>query len=76
MFVLILMSRLTERQGTLFDGYGNYSEDNICTWLIDSESNTEPIYLKFNEFSTECGWDHLYIYDGGSIVSPLLSVFR
>lgn len=68
--------RLTEKDGLIFDGYGNYSEDNKCTWLIAPENNTRPIYLQFKQFSTECGWDHLYIYDGDSTFSPLLVAYR
>ena len=26
------------------------------------------------EFATECGWDHLYIFDGDSVFSDLLGV--
>ena len=32
--------------------------------------------LRFNHFATECSWDHLYVYDGDSIYSPLLAAFR
>ena len=67
--------RLSESEGVIFDGYGNYSENNKCTWLIAPENNTQPIYLQFKQFSTECGWDHLYIYDGDSIFSPLLVAY-
>lgn len=34
------------------------------------------IRLHLEEFATECSWDHLYIYDGDSVQSPLLAVFR
>lgn len=34
------------------------------------------IRLHLEEFATECGWDHLYVYDGDSVESPLLAVFR
>lgn len=34
------------------------------------------IRLHLEEFATECGWDHLYVYDGDSVDSPLLAVFR
>ncbi|VDI59797.1 Hypothetical predicted protein, partial [Mytilus galloprovincialis] len=67
--------RLTDKEGIIFDGYGNYSEDNKCTWLIAPENNTQPIHLQLKQFSTECGWDHLYIYDGDSTFSPLLVAF-
>lgn len=32
--------------------------------------------LRFEHFATECSWDHLYVYDGDSIYSPLLAAFR
>lgn len=31
--------------------------------------------MHIEEFATECGWDHLYIYDGDSVEAPLLGVF-
>lgn len=34
------------------------------------------IRIHLEEFATECGWDHLYVYDGDSVESPLLAVFR
>lgn len=34
------------------------------------------IHLDFEEFATECNWDHLYIYDGKSVQSPLIAVIR
>lgn len=61
-----------------------------CSWLIDARDHdkyalsssatqeTKPpsIRLHLEEFATECGWDHLYVYDGDSVESPLLAVFR
>jgi len=65
------------------DGTGNYTTDNKCTWLIDHSSSSSsavtavlPVRLKFDEFITECSWDHLYIFDGSSVYDPLLAVFR
>ena len=75
-YIRFFFSRLTDKEGIIFDGYGNYSEDNKCTWLIAPENNTQPIHLQLKQFSTECGWDHLYIYDGDSTFSPLLVAFR
>lgn len=60
-----------------------------CSWLIDARealsqetSNSlkkkhkpKSIRLHIEEFATECSWDHLYIYDGDSVKSPLLAVF-
>ena len=68
--------RLSEPSGYISDGKGNYSTDVKCTWLIDSGIPNTSIRLHLEEFATECGWDHLYIYDGDSVKSPLLAVFR
>ncbi|XP_034232301.1 attractin isoform X1 [Thrips palmi] len=67
--------RLSEPRGTIHDGYGNYSIDVKCSWLVDSGSPNTSIHLHLEEFATECGWDHLYIFDGDSVHSPLLGVF-
>jgi attractin len=76
---------LTEPSGSIHDGFGNYSIGVKCSWLIDARDhsplsidnlNPSPIRLHLEEFATECGWDHLYVYDGDSVESPLLAVFR
>ncbi|KAK9729796.1 Laminin EGF domain [Popillia japonica] len=59
--------------GTIHDGLGNYSIGVKCSWLIDAPNKTITFHLE--EFATECGWDHLYIFDGDSVDSPLLAVF-
>ncbi|XP_046435096.1 attractin-like protein 1 isoform X1 [Neodiprion pinetum] len=66
--------RLTEPSGSIHDGNGNYSIDVKCSWLIDTGTNSS-IRMHIEEFATECGWDHLYIYDGDSVNAPLLGVF-
>ncbi|KAJ8281464.1 hypothetical protein GJAV_G00067990 [Gymnothorax javanicus] len=66
--------RLTGPSGFLTDGPGNYKYKTKCTWLIEGEPNT-VLRLRFNHFATECSWDHLYVYDGDSIYSPLLAAF-
>lgn len=84
--------RLTEPSGFIHDGLGNYSIGVKCSWLIDARDPLHPlssiknltdskkkpkrIRLHLEEFATECSWDHLYIYDGDSVQSPLLAVFR
>ncbi|KAH8291888.1 hypothetical protein KR054_001951 [Drosophila jambulina] len=79
--------RMYHTMGTIHDGWGNYSVSVKCSWLIDARHphwsrrhNTNPsrtanIRIHLREFATECGWDHLYIYDGDSVDSPLLAVF-
>lgn len=85
-----LVHRLTEPRGFIHDGLGNYSIGVKCSWLIDARGPYQPssnatksarkkpklIRLHLEEFATECSWDHLYIYDGDSVQSPLLAVFR
>ncbi|XP_012222964.1 attractin-like protein 1 isoform X2 [Linepithema humile] len=66
--------RLSERSGYIHDGFGNYSADVKCSWLIEGPLNTK-IRMHVEQFATECGWDHLYIYDGDSVEAPLLAVF-
>ena len=66
--------RLSERIGSIHDGFGNYTADVRCSWLIESSPNTK-IRMHVEQFATECGWDHLYIYDGDSVEAPLLAVF-
>jgi hypothetical protein len=68
---------LNGTSGYISDGIGNYSTDVKCSWLIEAGNSTNStIRLHFEEFITECGWDHLYIYDGDSVHSPLLGVYR
>ncbi|XP_026479999.1 attractin-like protein 1 [Ctenocephalides felis] len=60
----------------LIDARG--SNDLMPHSLWSSNSATSPnhtIRLHIEEFATECGWDHLYVYDGDSVDSPLLAVF-
>lgn len=74
--------------GYIHDGAGNYSIGVKCSWLIDAREHklyknalqtndkTPSIRLHIEEFATECGWDHLYVFDGDSVDSPLLAVYR
>ncbi|XP_035739558.1 attractin-like protein 1 isoform X1 [Vespa mandarinia] len=66
--------RLTEPTGSIHDGIGNYTADVRCSWLIESSPNS-TIRMHVELFATECGWDHLYIYDGDSVEAPLLAIF-
>ncbi|KAG5265473.1 hypothetical protein AALO_G00242870 [Alosa alosa] len=66
--------RLSGPSGFLSDGPGNYKYKTKCTWLIEGQPNS-ILRLRFNHFATECSWDHLYVYDGDSIYSPLLAAF-
>lgn len=63
----LLSSRLNSTKGWLADAIGNYTVDSKCTWLIESPIENAKIRLHIKEFATECGWDHLYIFDGDSV---------
>lgn len=88
MICFIILFRLTNSHGYIHDGAGNYSVGVKCSWLIDAREHTTisnalrnnvktpTIRLHLEEFATECGWDHLYVFDGDSVESPLLAVFR
>ncbi|KAJ8025804.1 Attractin [Holothuria leucospilota] len=65
--------RLLESSGYIYESPENYKPNKKCSWLIDSQRFGTPIHLKLEEFGTECSWDHLYIYDGDSIYSPLVA---
>ncbi|CAL8391567.1 unnamed protein product [Arctogadus glacialis] len=65
---------LTEPSGSLTDGPINYKYKTKCTWLIEGYPNA-VLRLRFNHFATECSWDHMYIYDGDSVFSPMVAVF-
>jgi hypothetical protein len=67
---------LSSDTGFVTDGWGNYTEDNTCAWLIHTGRTDSVVRLSFREFQTECGWDNLYIYDGDSAFDPLIAVFR
>lgn len=72
--LVVNIFRLGASSGTIHDGLGNYSVGVKCSWLVDAPNSS--ITLRLEEFATECGWDHLYVYDGDSVDSPLLAVFR
>lgn len=60
----------------LSDGKDEYETDTKCTWVIGSKNASNPLKLLFHNFATECGWDHLYVFDGDSVFSPLVGSFR
>ena len=66
--------KLNSSKGWLADAIGNYTVDSKCTWLIEAPENSK-IRLHLKEFATECGWDHLYVFDGDSVFSDLTAVF-
>ncbi|XP_033836080.1 attractin-like protein 1 [Periophthalmus magnuspinnatus] len=66
--------RITEQSGFLTDGPLNYKYKTKCTWLLEGLPNS-VLRLRFSHFATECSWDHMYVYDGDSIFSPLIAVY-
>ena len=72
--LVLFFSRLNSTEGWLADAVGNYTVDSKCTWLIEAPSMQSSIRLHLKEFATECGWDHLYIFDGDSVFSDIVGV--
>eukprot|EP00106_Octopus_bimaculoides_P002004 XP_014769446.1 PREDICTED: attractin-like protein 1 [Octopus bimaculoides] len=68
---------LISMTGYVTDGPANYSENCKCSWLINpnTTNSSRPIHIQMLHFITECGWDHLYIYDGDSAFSTLLAAY-
>ncbi|MBA3665231.1 MAG: T9SS type A sorting domain-containing protein [Bacteroidetes bacterium] len=67
----------TSSTGSFYDSGGsgaNYSNDERKFWLFTKAGATN-ITLSFTSFNTENGYDHLYIYNGGSVNSPLVGQF-
>ena len=52
----------------------HYKDDSVCSWLLqpdylnhlNSSETIKPIHMTIMEFSSECNWDFLWIYDGDS----------
>ncbi|KAJ8715704.1 hypothetical protein PYW07_010186 [Mythimna separata] len=70
---------LTSPAGFITDGPGNYSVSTQCSWLLTPPRlgpTPPPLRVRLESFATECGWDHLYVYDGDSVrAEKLLAVF-
>ncbi len=67
--------KLNGTSGWLADAVGNYSVASKCTWLIEAPRTDSRIRLHLKDFATECGWDHLYVFDGDSVFADLRAVF-
>ncbi len=64
----------TTSSGNFYDSGGsggNYSDDERTIYLF-TQSGAINISLNFTSFNLENTWDYLYIYDGGSVWSPLV----
>ncbi|XP_026322892.1 attractin [Hyposmocoma kahamanoa] len=71
--------KLTSPTGIITDGPGNYSISTQCSWLVSPPwlgPAPPALRVRLESFATECGWDHLYVYDGDSVrAERLLAVF-
>jgi hypothetical protein len=54
------------------DGPANYGRSLKCTWVV---SASDPITLRFSEFSTEFRYDYVDVFDGASSKARLLGSF-
>jgi hypothetical protein len=54
------------------DGPGNYPDNTDCTWVVSASG---PITVRFSEFASEPGYDHVKLYDGASTSAPLLQSY-
>lgn len=51
----------------------NYTNSADVTTTICPENPGEVVTITFASFNTETAWDALYVFDGNSIVSPLIA---
>jgi N-acetyl-anhydromuramyl-L-alanine amidase AmpD len=71
------INTVTTATGTYTDNggsTGNYSDDVRSLTLIQPTGATS-ITLNFTSFSTEAGWDYMFIYDGATTSSPLIGQY-
>ena len=61
--------------GNVTDGPQSYLAQRECSWLVRAAnaSNNPTITLSFSEYATECSYDYLFVYDGGSPDAVLLA---
>jgi len=69
---------ITTCSGSLFDSGGqsaNYLNNESYTLTLVPSTANAMAQLNFVSFSTESGWDYLYIFDGNSTSSPLIGQY-
>jgi hypothetical protein len=67
----------TSTSGAFYDTGGsgsNYSNDERKFWLF-TKPGTTNITLSFTSFNTELNYDYMFIYNGGSVNSPLIGQY-
>ncbi len=72
-----LTATYTTATGSFYDSGGasaNYSNDERKFWLF-TKPGTTNITLSFTSFALESGYDNMFIYNGGSINSPLIGQY-
>lgn len=70
-----ITATFTAASGNFFDTggpSGNYGNDERVFWLFKNPTATN-ITIQFNTFNTEANYDYIFVYDGGSVNSTLLS---
>ena len=75
-FIICTDDSSTNNAGIIYDSggpTGNYSANENCTFLITPGTCTDSIKLDFISFFTNSVADALYVYDGPTTSSPLLS---
>ncbi len=69
---------ITSCSGTLYDSggpNGNYTNNEDYTLTIIPAASSSSVLITFNTFSTEPGFDYLYVYDGNSTAAPLIGQY-
>ncbi|MDF2436937.1 MAG: N-acetylmuramyl-L-alanine amidase, negative regulator of AmpC, AmpD [Bacteroidota bacterium] len=72
-----VITTVTTASGTFTDNggaTGNYTSDQRTLTLIQPAGATS-ITLNFSSFSTEAGWDYMFIYDGATTSAPLIGTY-
>lgn len=69
-------TNLTSCSGSFEDGSssGLYSNNLNCSWTI-APPGANSVSLQFSTFSTEAGYDKVFVYDGSATTGTLLGTF-